>query len=80
MDLNFQFFDKYPVIKLLDHKYIYNIVLHRVPWLMPVIIATQEMELGRIVVQSQPEQKVWEATSQPIAGHRGLSSQQCRMH
>jgi hypothetical protein len=34
-------------------------------WLMPVFPATQEVEMGRIVVQGQQGQKVSEIPSQP---------------
>jgi hypothetical protein len=46
-------------------------------WLMPVILATQEAEIQRIIVQCQPRQKVYKTPSQPIPGHSTvhLSSQ-----
>jgi hypothetical protein len=44
---------------------------------MPVILATWEAEIRRVMVQDQPEQKVHETPSQSTAGYRGmhLSSQ-----
>jgi hypothetical protein len=33
-------------------------------WLMPVILAIQEAEIRRIMVQSQPGQIVWETLPQ----------------
>jgi hypothetical protein len=38
-------------------------------WLMPVIPATWEAEIGRIRVGGHPEQKLHEIPSQPIAGY-----------
>jgi hypothetical protein len=52
-------------------------------WLVPIILATQEMEIRRIVTQGQPRQKVSETPSQPIkAGQSGacLTSQLCGKH
>jgi hypothetical protein len=55
----------------------------QVQWLIPIILATQEAEIGRIVVQGQPRQKVHKAPSHPIkAGHGAtcLSSHLCRKY
>jgi hypothetical protein len=41
-----------------------KIILARSWWLMPVILHTQEPEIRRISVQSQPEQRVHETLSQ----------------
>jgi hypothetical protein len=35
-----------------------------VPCLKPIILATQEVEIGRILVQGQPQQNVHETPSQ----------------
>jgi hypothetical protein len=35
-------------------------------WPIPVILATQEVEIGRIIVRGQPGQKVHKTSSQPI--------------
>jgi hypothetical protein len=35
---------------------------------VPIILATLEAEIRKIVVKSQPRQKVQETPSQPIAG------------
>jgi hypothetical protein len=40
-----------------------------VPWLKPVILATQVAEIGRIATLGQPVQKVHKTTSQPMDGH-----------
>jgi hypothetical protein len=40
-----------------------KIILCRRQWLTPVILATQEAEIRRIMVQSQPEQIVHETLS-----------------
>jgi hypothetical protein len=37
-------------------------------WLEPVILATQEVEIGRIMVRDQSKQRVWEVLSQLMAG------------
>jgi hypothetical protein len=39
--------------------------LSYVSWLKPVILATQEAEIGRITAQGQLDQKVHETSSQP---------------
>jgi hypothetical protein len=39
-------------------------LLARHQWLIPVILATQEAEIRRLMVQSQPVQKVHETISQ----------------
>jgi hypothetical protein len=44
---------------------------------MPIILATCEAEIKRIIVLGQPRQKAHKSPSQPRAGHSGvcLSSQ-----
>jgi hypothetical protein len=42
---------------------------HWVSWLTPIILAMWEVEIWRIMVQTQPRQKVRETTSQPMAEH-----------
>jgi hypothetical protein len=51
-------------------------------WLTPVIPAIQEIEIRRLTVQSQPQQKVSKTITEPIAGQGGehLSPQICRKH
>jgi hypothetical protein len=46
-------------------------------WFSSVIPATQKAEIGRTLVEMQPQQKVQKAPSSSIAGHSGacLSSQ-----
>jgi hypothetical protein len=39
---------------------------------MPVILATQEAEIGKIEVGSQPEQIVCETLSRKETSHKGL--------
>jgi hypothetical protein len=39
---------------------------------MPVILAIWEAEIGRIMIQGQSGQKVWETPTQPIARCGGL--------
>jgi hypothetical protein len=39
---------------------------------MPVILATWEAEIRKVVVQCQTGQKVTKTPSQPIAGHGGM--------
>jgi hypothetical protein len=41
-------------------------------WLKPLILATQEAGIRRIMVQSQPRQKVHKTPSQSVAGHSGM--------
>jgi hypothetical protein len=40
-------------------------------WLMCIILATQEVEIRKTMVQSQFQQKVQETSSKPMAGHSG---------
>jgi hypothetical protein len=49
------------------------------PVFMPVILVIWTAEIGRIVVQSQPQQKVFETLSQSMTGYgcARLSSQLC---
>jgi hypothetical protein len=44
--------------------FIKKLILARCQWLKPVILATQEAEIRRIAVQSQPRQIVLEILSQ----------------
>jgi hypothetical protein len=37
-------------------------------WLKPINLATWETEIGRIIIQGQPKQKVLETPSQAMAG------------
>jgi hypothetical protein len=41
-------------------------------WLTPVILATWEAEIRRMLVPGQPRQKVKEIPSQPISAHNSL--------
>jgi hypothetical protein len=41
-------------------------------WLMPIILATQEAEIRRIAIQSQPQQIVCETLSQKNHHEKGL--------
>jgi hypothetical protein len=47
--------------------------------LKPVILATREVEIMRIMVEGQPRQKIWETPFQPMAGNCStlLSFQLC---
>jgi hypothetical protein len=50
-----------------------NIVWTKCQWLTPIILATQEVEIRRIAVQSQPGQRVRETLFQkPISQKIGL--------
>jgi hypothetical protein len=44
----------------------------RCQWPMPVILATWEAEIRRIVVQGQHRQGIHQTPSQPITGHSGM--------
>jgi hypothetical protein len=52
-----------PIFKNLEEKQ----AEHR--WLTPIILATWEAEIKRIVVHVQTRQKVIKTPSQPLAGH-----------
>jgi hypothetical protein len=41
---------------------------------MPVILATWETEIRKIMVESQPGQKITKTPSQPIAGHNAVDA------
>jgi hypothetical protein len=53
-----------PCDLLLGFTHLKEAVIARCWWLMPVILATQEAEIRRITVQSQPRQIVCETLSQ----------------
>jgi hypothetical protein len=46
--------------------------LARLQWLMPIILATQEVEIRRTLVRSQPRQIVRETLSQEKPSQKGL--------
>jgi hypothetical protein len=47
-----------------------KVVRHR--WLMPIILSTQKAEIRRIVVQSQPEQRVHKTLSRKYPSQKWL--------
>jgi hypothetical protein len=49
-----------------------NSITARCWWLMPIILATQEAEIRRITVQSQPGQVVCETLSQKYLTEKRL--------
>jgi hypothetical protein len=48
------------------------VIYARHQWFLPVILTTWEAEIGRIIVQGQPRQKVCKTPFKPIAGHSSI--------
>jgi hypothetical protein len=56
----------FPSLKKVTKHLINNLKEARRQWLTPVILATWEAEIRRIMVRGQPRQKVGKTPSQPI--------------